>query len=66
MKTPVKVNPFSMISFSDWSGLLCTDQSICGKLHAVLLLDILWQALLSDKVSILEGTQVIYISIELS
>ena len=32
IKAPVKVNPFSVVLLSDWSGLLCTDQSISGML----------------------------------
>ena len=31
IKAPVKVNPFSVVLLSDWSGLLCTDQSISGR-----------------------------------
>ena len=31
IKAPLKVNPFSVFLFSDWSGLSCTDQSISGK-----------------------------------
>ena len=31
IKAPVKVNPFSVFLLSDWSGLLCTDQSISGR-----------------------------------
>ena len=31
IKAPVKVNPFSVVLLSDWSGQLCTDQSISGR-----------------------------------
>ena len=31
VKAPVKVNPFPVFLLYDWSGLLCTDQSISGR-----------------------------------
>ena len=60
-KAPVKVNPFSVFLLSDWSGLLCTDQSISGRTSSRLyVLDMLLQTLLSDKAFILGGMQMSY------
>ena len=36
IKAPVKVNPFSVVLLSDWSRLLCTDQSISGRTNSKL------------------------------